>query len=489
MFSSADPHCFVDALRTQVVMCADQTMSTEILVIGGGPGGYVSAIRAGQHGKNVTLVEREAYGGVCLNRGCIPSKAFVTVADLVHQSRTAEHMGVNATVEVDFPQLRSWQAEVVDQLTGGVEQLCTANGIRLVEGMATFESQGEIRISDGSADSPDKISFESAVIATGSRPVQVPGFEPDGESVLTSADVFSLPELPESLVVVGGGYIGMELSTVFAKLGTDVTVIEMMEKILASYEDDIADIVHEEAETLGIDIRTNEAASNCTQTEKGVVVTTSGDNESTFEADNVLVAVGREPLTDTLDLEAAGVELTENGFIDTDLQGRTSQDNIHAIGDVAGEPMLAHKASRQGEVVADVLAGKPAAFDYRAVPAAVFTDPEIGTVGLTEAEAESQGFEPLVGTFPLDASGRALTLDENNGFVRVVADAATERILGGQVVGPEASELIGELSLAVEVGARIEDVVSTIHTHPTLSEAIMEAAAATRAEAVHKMNR
>ncbi len=471
-------------------MCADQTVSTEILVIGGGPGGYVSAIRAGQQGKDVTLVERDAYGGVCLNRGCIPSKAFVTVADLVHRSRTAEHMGVNATVEVNFSQLRSWQANVVDQLTGGVEQLCTANGVTLVEGRATFESPGEVAIHDGSPDSPDRIDFESAVIATGSRPIQVPGFEPDGESVLTSADVFSLPELPDSLVVVGGGYIGMELSTVFAKLGTDVTVVEMLDRILAPYEADIADIVHEEAEALGIDIRTNEAASDCTRTDNGVAVTTTADDEkSEFEADHVLVAVGREPVTDTLDLDAAGVELTDDGFIATDRQGRTSQEHIHAIGDVAGEPMLAHKASRQGEVVADVLAGEPAAFDYRAVPAAVFTDPEIGTVGLTAAEAEDEGFEPLVGTFPLDASGRALTLDESNGFVRVIADAATERILGGQIVGPEASELIGELALAVEVGARIEDVVSTIHTHPTLSEAVMEATADARGEAVHIYNR
>lgn len=470
-------------------MCADQTVSTEILVIGGGPGGYVSAIRAGQQGKDVTLVERDAYGGVCLNRGCIPSKAFVTVADLVHRSRTAEHLGVNATVEFDFSQLRSWQANVVDQLTGGVKQLCTANGVRLVEGTATFESQNEVAIHDGAPDSPDRISFESAVVATGSRPIQVPGFEPDGESVLTSADVFSLPELPDNLVVVGGGYIGMELSTVFAKLGTDVTVVEMLDRILAPYEADIADIIHEEAEALGIDIRTNEAASDCIRTDNGVAVTTTADDEkSEFEADHVLVAVGREPVTDTLDLDAAGVELTEDGFIATDRQGRTSQEHIHAIGDVAGEPMLAHKASRQGEVVADVLAGESAAFDYRAVPAAVFTDPEIGTVGLTAAEAEDEGFEPLVGTFPLDASGRALTLDESNGFVRVVADAATERILGGQIVGPEASELIGELGLAVEVGARIEDIVSTIHTHPTLSEAVMEATAGARGEAVHIFN-
>ena len=465
-------------------------MSTEVLVIGAGPGGYVTAIRAEQQGKDVTLVERNAYGGVCLNRGCIPSKALVTAADLAHRSRNAEHMGLNTTVEVDFAQLQSWQDDVVDQLTGGVEQLCQANGVTLVEGTATFDSPNEVIIQNGATEAPDRIAFESAVIATGSRPITIPSFEPDGNSVLTSAEMFSLTEQPESLVVIGGGYIGMELSTIFAKLGTNVTVIEMLDRILTAYEPDLASVVREETEALGVDIYTNEAAQDLERTDDGVVVTTaSGDEESQFEAERVLVAVGREPITDTLNLDAAGINRTEDGFIETDRRGQTTQDGIYAIGDVAGEPMLAHKASKQGEIVADALAGESVGFDYRAIPAAVFTDPEIATVGFTEAEAEDRGFEPLIGEFPFDASGRALTLDETNGFVRVVADADTERILGGQIVGPEASELIGELALAIEFGARIEDLVATIHTHPTLSEASMEATANARDEAIHIPNR
>ncbi|WP_436347150.1 dihydrolipoyl dehydrogenase [Natronorubrum sp. FCH18a] len=471
-------------------MCADQTVSTEVLVIGAGPGGYVAAIRAGQRGKDVTLVERNAYGGVCLNRGCIPSKAFVTAADLAHRSRTAEHMGLVATVEVDFEQLRSWQDDVVDRLTSGVEQLCRANGVTLVKGTAAFDSPNEVIVRGGSAEGPERISFKSAVIATGSRPITIPGFEPDGDSVLTSADVFSLPELPDSLIVIGGGYIGMELSTVFAKLGTDVTVIEMLDRILPAYESDLASIVRTETETLNVDIHTDEAAQDLEQTDGGVVVTTASDGEeSQFEAERVLVAVGREPVTETLDLEAADIERTKNGFIETDRRGQTTQNGIYAIGDVAGEPMLAHKASKQGEIVADTLAGESTGFDYRTVPAAVFTDPEIATVGLTETEAKDQGFEPMVGEFPFDASGRALTLDKTNGFIRVIADDDTERILGGQVVGPEASELIGELGLAIELGARIEDLIATIHTHPTLSEGDMEATANARNEAIHTVNR
>lgn len=471
-------------------MCAAQHESTDLLVIGAGPGGYVAAIRAGQHGEDVTLVEKDAYGGVCLNRGCIPSKALVTAADLAHRAETASHMGLDATVDIDFERLQSWQRDVVDQLTGGVEQLCAANGVDLVEGTATFESPNEVTIEDGTGDSPDEIEFESAVIATGSRPMSIPGFEPDGDRVVTSADVFSFSELPDSLLVVGGGYIGMELATVFQKLGTDVTVLEMLEGILPTYADDLASVVRTQAEAIGVDIHTEEAADSLDRGDGGVVVTTTSDEgESEFAADRLLVAIGREPLTDTLGLDATDIEPTDDGFIETDQRGRTTHDHIYAIGDVAGEPMLAHKASQQGEIVADHVAGEPVAFDYRVVPAAVFTDPEIATVGFTEAEAADEGYDPIVGEFPLSANGRALTLDEDEGFVRIVADADTERVLGAQIVGPEASELVGEVTLAIEVGARLDDVVGTIHTHPTLSEAVMEAAANARGEAIHIPNR
>jgi dihydrolipoamide dehydrogenase len=471
-------------------MCAAQHLSTDLLVIGAGPGGYVAAIRAGQHGIDTTLVERDAYGGVCLNRGCIPSKALVTVADLAHQARTADHLGLDATVEVDFAQLQSWQRDVVDRLTGGVEQLCTTHNVTLVEGTAAFESPNEVTVEDGTANGPDRIEFESAVIATGSRPVTVPDLEPDGDRVVTSADVFTLPELPDSLLVVGGGYIGMELATVFRKLGTDVTVLEMLEGILPTYEDDLVSVVRERAAEMGIDIHTGETAEGIDRGDDRIVVTTSGkDGESEYVADRLLVAVGREPVTDTLGLDATDIEPDDDGFIDIDATGRTTHEHIYAVGDVTGEPMLAHRASRQGELVADHVAGQPTAFDYRAVPAAVFTDPEIATVGLTEDEALEAGYDPLVGEFPLEANGRALTIGVSEGFVRIVADAETEHVLGGQIVGPEASELIGEVALAVEIGARLEDVVGTIHTHPTLSEAVMEAAANARDEAIHIPNR
>jgi dihydrolipoamide dehydrogenase len=461
-----------------------------VLVIGAGPGGYVAAIRAGQRGKDVTLVERDAYGGVCLNRGCIPSKALVNVADLAHRTRNADHMGLDATVDVDFERLQSWQDEVVKRLTGGVEQLCRSAGVRLVEGTAVFESSNEVEVVDSGPDAPEHIRFDNAVLATGSRPMTIPGFEPDGEIILTSANVFSLDERPDSLVVIGGGYIGMELATVFAKLGTDVTVIEMLDQPMPMFESDLVKVVTDAVEAMGVDVRTNEAAEGLERTDNGAVVTTDGeDGESRFEADRVLVAVGREPVTDTLGLAGTDVQVTDNGFIKTDRRGETTDTDIYAIGDVAGEPMLAHKASRQGEIVADYLAGEQVAFDYRTIPAAVFTSPEIATVGLTEAEAEAEGCDPIVGQFAFEASGRALTRGDASGFVRIVADADTEFLLGGQIVGPEASELIAELGIALEMGAHVEDVAATVFTHPTLSESVMEAAADLRGEAIHAPSR
>jgi dihydrolipoamide dehydrogenase len=293
------------------------------------------------------------------------------------------------------------------------------------------------------------------------------------------------------MLVVGAGYIGMELSTVFAKLGTDVTVVEMLDDVLPGYEDDVARIVRKRAEDLGIDFHFGEGASDWEPVgDLARVTTETEDGEpSEYDAEKVLVAVGRTPVSDTLDLEAAGVETDETGFVPTDDRARTNVEHIFAVGDVAGEPMLAHKAMKEGEVAAEVCAGEPSALDYQAIPAAVFTDPEVATVGMTEAEAEEAGFDPLVGRFPMGASGRALTLAESHGFVRVVADADSEFVLGAQIVGPEASELVAEFALAIEMGAQLEDVVSTIHTHPTLGEAVMESAANARGEAIHTLNR
>ena len=442
------------------MVVGDIATGTEVLVIGAGPGGYVAAIRAAQLGLDTTLVEKDAYGGVCLNRGCIPSKALITGADTAHGAASAERMGIHADPAVDMAALSSWKDDVVDQLTGGVEKLCKANGVNLIEGTAEFDGEGSVRVMHG--------------------------------GVLSSTGALNLTSVPEDLLVVGAGYIGMELSTTYAKLGTNVEVIEMLDSALPVYEDDVARVVRKRAEELGVGFNFGEGASEWEETvDGGVRLTTETDDgeQSTYEADHILVAVGRQPVTDTLGLDAIGLEPTEAGFLESDEFGETDVENVYAVGDVAGEPMLAHKASAEGEVVAEHIAGEPSAMDFQSIPGAVFTDPEIGTVGMTETEAEEAGFEPVVGQMPMNASGRALTMDEPDGFARIVADAETEFVLGAQIVAPEASELIGEVGLAIEMGATLEDLASTVHTHPTLSEAVMEAAMNAQGHAVHTLNR
>jgi dihydrolipoamide dehydrogenase len=470
----------------------DIATGTDVLVVGGGPGGYVAAIRAAQHDLDTTLVERDAYGGTCLNYGCIPSKALITATDLAHDAGGAAEMGVVADPEIDMPAMADWKDGVVDQLTGGVEQLCEANGVNLVEGTAAFEDEHTARIAHGgSGQGMETIEFEHAILATGSRPIEVPGFDFEDDPVWSSRDALDTDSVPEELVVVGAGYIGMELSTTFAKAGSDVTVVEMLDDALPTYEDDVTRVVTERADDLGIEFNYGEAASGWEETDDGIVVTTETEDgeESTYEADRVLVAVGREPVTDTLELEVTGLEPNEAGFLETDGRARTDVDHIFAVGDVAGEPMLAHKASREGVVAAEVVAGEPAALDYQAVPSVVFTDPEIATVGMTEDEAAEAGFDPVVGQMPFSANGRSLTTNNDEGFVRLVADGDNEFLLGAQIVGPEASELVAEVTLAIELGATLEDVGRTIHTHPTLSEAVMEAAENARGQAIHTLNR
>ena len=474
------------------MVVGDVTTGTELLIIGAGPGGYVAAIRAGQLGVDTTLVEKDAYGGTCLNHGCIPSKALISATDVAHDAREAEEMGIHADPAVDLAGMVDWKDEVVDQLTGGVEQLCKANDVNLVEGRAEFADENTVRVAHGGeGQGSESIEFEHAIVATGSRPVEVPNFEFDGEHVISSRDALALDSVPDSLVVVGAGYIGMELATVFAKLGTDVTVVEMLDDILPPYEDDVSKVVKDRAEELGIDFFFGEAASDWEESGDGITVRTENEDGevSEFGAEKALVAVGRAPVTDTLNLDAVGLETDEDGFLATDDRARTDVESVFAVGDVAGEPMLAHKGMKEGEVAAEVVAGEPSALDYQAVPAAVFTDPEIGTVGMTEEEAEEAGFSPVVGQMPMQASGRALTLGDTDGFTRVVADDDAGFILGAQVVAPEASELIAEFGLAIEMGATLEDVAATIHTHPTLGETVMEAVENAQGKAIHTLNR
>ncbi|WP_160134970.1 dihydrolipoyl dehydrogenase [Halococcus salsus] len=474
------------------MVVGDVTTGTELLIIGAGPGGYVAAIRAGQLGIDTTLVEKDAYGGTCLNHGCIPSKALISATDVAHDAREAEAMGIHADPAVDLAGMVDWKDEVVDQLTGGVEQLCKANDVNLVEGRAEFADENTVRVAhSGDGQGSESIEFEHAIVATGSRPVEVPNFEFDGEHVISSRDALALDSVPDSLVVVGAGYIGMELATVFAKLGTDVTVVEMLDDILPPYEDDVSKVVRDRAEDLGIDFFFGEAASDWEESGDGITVRTENEDGdvSEFGAEKVLVAVGRAPVTDTLNLDAVGLETDEDGFLATDDRARTDVESIFAVGDVAGEPMLAHKGMKEGEVAAEIVADEPSALDYQSVPAAVFTDPEIGTVGMTEEEAEEAGFSPVVGKFPMASSGRALTLGDTDGFTRVVADDDAGFILGAQVVAPEASELVAEFGLAIEMGATLEDVAATIHTHPTLGETVMEAVENAQGKAIHTLNR
>lgn len=463
---------------------------TNVLVIGGGPGGYVAAIRAGQLDLDTVLVEQEAVGGTCLNYGCIPSKALISATDIAHEARVAESRGIQADPSIDAQEMNDWKDSVVDQLTGGVETLCEQAGVELIEGRAEFTDENTAQIiTDENGDADEEIEFDHAIIASGSRPIELPGFEFDGETILHSRHMLNLDTVPDDLLVIGAGYIGMELSSVYSKLGTDVTVVEMLDRVLPTYSEDIAEVVHSETEGYGVEFHFGQNAEEWDDNGDGdgiTVVTETDDGEQTeFETDQVLVAVGREPVTDTLNLDAIGLEPNDDGFLETDSQARTDIDHIFAVGDVAGEPLLAHKGMKEGEVAAEVIAGEPSALDYQSVPAAVFTDPEIGTVGMTESEADDAGFDPITGTMPLQASGRALTLGETDGFIRVVAASDGGYVLGAQIVAPEASELIAEFGLAVEMGTTLEDIAQTIHTHPTLGEAAREAAASALDKAIH----
>ena len=468
----------------------DIPTGTDVVVIGGGPGGYVAAIRAAQRGRDVTLVERDAVGGTCLNDGCIPSKALITATGIAHDAADAAEMGVDADPSIDVGRMMAWKDGVVDRLTGGVEKLCKANDVTVVDGLARFEDEHTlaVRAADGTESA---LAFEDCIVATGSRPISIPGFDDDDFPVLDSREALSLEAAPDSIVICGAGYIGLELAGVFAGLGTDVDVIEMLDEALPAYPDTLTDPVVGTLRDQGVSFHFGEAATDWWPTRDRIQVETetADDETSVYDTDRVLVAVGREPVTDTVGLDAIGLEPDADGFLDTDERCRTDLDHVYAVGDVAGEPMLAHKASAEGIVAAEVIAGEDVTFDPRAVPAAVFTEPEIGTVGLTEAEAEAEGYEPLVGEFPLRANGRALTTGTDDGFVKLVADADTERVLGGQIVAPEASELVAEVALAVERGLTLEDLASTIHTHPTLSESVMEAAEHALGQAIHTLNR
>lgn len=462
------------------------TTEVDVLVIGAGPGGYVAAIRAAQLGKTVAVVEKADLGGVCLNVGCIPSKAMIHAAHTYEHTQHTASMGITMdNVRVDFAKVQEWKGGIVKQLTGGVASLFKGHKIQVIPGEALFVTENEVRVFHGY--DVNRYRFEHCIIATGSRPIELPAF-PFGKRVLSSTEALSLTELPKSLVIIGGGYIGIELGTVFAKFGTKVTILEGSDQILPGFEPDMPRLVERKLRKLGVEIKTKALAQGMEETENGVIVSAEVKGEQQkIEAEYILVTVGRRPNTDELGLREVGMNLTDRGLVVVDKQGRTNIPNVYAIGDIVAGPALAHKASYEAKVAAEAIAGKPSEVDYKAIPAVVFCDPEIASVGINEREAKEQGIDYIVGRFPFAANGRALSVNAGEGYVKLIADKETKLVLGAQIVGPEASNIIAEVGLAIEMGATLEDIELTIHAHPTLGEVTMEAAELALGHPIHVM--
>lgn len=463
----------------------------ELIVIGGGPGGYVAAIRAAQLGVKTLCVEKEYMGGVCLNWGCIPSKALIAAANLANKIQNAQHMGISVEgLKVDVPTMQKWKDGIVKKLTTGVNSLVKGNGGDVLMGTAklTGPKTVEVTKSDGG-----KETFEASkgiIVATGAQTIHIPGFEPDGDVVLSAREAISLQAAPKSMVLIGGGVIGLELGMVYQKLGTKITVVELMDQLLPETDKDLVRVVEKHLKKGNADIHLKSKATKLEKTKGGAKVTIdTGGKELVVQAEKVLVAVGFRPNSAGLGLEEVGVKLDKRGHIVVDDELRTSVPSIYAIGDVAGAPYLAHKASKEGEIAAEVVAGHKAARDWRSMPAAIFTDPEIAVAGMSENDAKAQGKKVKVGKFPFAASGRAMAVSETDGFIKVIISEEDNLVLGVSIVGPEASDLISEASLALEMSAFAEDVALTVHPHPTLGESMMEAFKHAIGEAVHIMNR
>jgi dihydrolipoamide dehydrogenase len=469
-----------------------ESLRVDAVVIGAGPGGYVAGIRLGQLGKKALVVERDKAGGVCLNVGCIPSKALINAAKLYEKIAHASDLGILVdNPRVDMTKLQSWKDGVVGKLSTGVRQLLKANGCDWRSGSARLLSPGRVEIQGSGSDAGKTYLVEAAhiVIATGSRPVVIPGFAFDGNRVVDSTGALAFTEVPRRLVVIGAGYIGMEIGTLYAKLGSHVTFVEALPSILSGSEPDCVQVVARKAKQLGMEILVDARAS--TWSEKGdraVVTVATKAGEHLLDADKILVSVGRQPNSENLGLDAAGVRV-ERGFIPVDRQMRTNVAGIYAIGDVVGQPQLAHKASREAEVVAEVIAGRAAEMDAEVIPSVVFTDPEIASAGLSAGEAEQKGLQVTQGKFPLLALGRAIANHDTDGFVKVVVETQSRKVLGVHIVANGAGDLIAEAALAIEMGALAGDIAGTIHAHPTLPEAIMEASKAALGEAIHIQNR
>lgn len=466
------------------MVVGDFPIELDTLVVGAGPGGYVAAIRAAQLGQKVTIVDKGNLGGVCLNVGCIPSKALISASHRYEHAQHSDDMGITAeNVKVDFSKVQKWKESIVKKLTGGVESLLKGNKVDIIKGEAYFVDKNTVRIMDEKNSQTYK--FNNCIIATGSRPIEIPAFK-FSDRVLDSTGALNLNEIPKKMVVIGGGYIGTELGTAYANFGTEVTILEGANEILGGFPKDMTSIVKRRLKKKGVTVITNAMAKGVEEKDNGVTVTYEAKGkEDTVDADYVLVTVGRRPNTDELGLEQVGVEMDDRGLIKIDKQCRTNIDNIYAIGDIVAGPPLAHKASYEGKIAAEAISGEKSEIDYIGIPAVVFSDPELASVGYTDKEAKEAGYDVEVAKFPFAANGRALSLNDTDGFVKLVTRKEDGLVIGAQVAGQNASDMIAELGLAIEAGMTAEDLALTIHAHPTLGEITMEAAEVALGTPIH----
>jgi dihydrolipoamide dehydrogenase len=462
-------------------------IEADVAIVGGGPGGYVCGIRAAQLGLKTVVVEADRLGGECVNYGCIPSKSLITVSKLLDKVREAEKYGLRVSgASVDFAQMQKWKSEVVSKLVGGIEMLLRGYHATVLMGEAEVLAKGKLAVT--TLKGKEEVSFKNLVIATGTRSSSLPGLEFDGDLIISSKDGLELKGAPNRLLVVGGGAIGLEFASMFQRLGSTVTIVEIMDQLLPGSDPEVVRLVHRKLEARGAKIYLKSKVSGVTKTgSEAAVEVETPEGKVKLTVDRVLVSVGRKPRTEKMNLQKIGVQTDPRGYIVTNEKMQTNVPGVYAIGDVRGPPLLAHKASKEGIVAAECIAGLPSAADWKAMPDTVFCDPEVASVGLTEAKAMEAGYKVRRSRFQFAALGRALSTGDPEGFVKIVSNEQDGLVLGVQIVGPEASNLISEVALAIELGATVEDIALTVHPHPTLPEAIMEASESAAGRPIHQL--